>query len=474
MSPSRLHPGHSARSSWRLSARTSLVLDGAVAALAAAALVVLVDGGGRLWLLDWSVSLRSWQRLALWAAVILVVRRLFGRGPSAPTRLRNLFLRHGWPDAFWTTLWTAGLGSRLAVLAVGAVAVAAIGPPPGHNTGRPPDYRVSELVARGELRLYPQIAAAGSSAGLQESKADALPFPAIAAVWRVGELTGRAPLVALVILLAAFLGALAYLYRLARCDLDEEAALLAVCFVCASPFAVFFSVPSFDSLLLLSWAGAFYHLRRGESPKAAAWGVLAGLTSPGGLMVAVPLAFLALAPHHHAEDEPRTVHARRGWSLLAAFTPVIGFALVFAHRTVAAGSPVRAFASIFPVPLGEPLRALVAGPAAELLVRGLVPALDLAPIDTLDVMCAALVAGLVWPVTRRFGAAYGSLLLVGLLPPLLIGQPASLARQSALLFPLSFWLAGLVKPEQRAATLAGSAIVQAAVACAFFSWRYTF
>ena len=95
---------------------------------------------------------------------------------------------------------------------------------------------------------------------------------------------------------AAFLGALVYLYRLARATLDDEQARYAQWLLAAYPFAFFFGAIYTESLFLLSATGAFYHFTKGQFGRAAAWGLIVGLTLHVGCFVSIPLALLAIAP----------------------------------------------------------------------------------------------------------------------------------------------------------------------------------
>ena len=104
----------------------------------------------------------------------------------------------------------------------------------------------------------------------------------------------------LVVALAAFLWGLAYVYRLAREDLDDRSATSAVLLLCAFPFAVFYGAPYSESLFLLATVAAFFHARRGEWGVACVWGALAGLTRPNGFVLcagrfAWGLAYVRLA-----------------------------------------------------------------------------------------------------------------------------------------------------------------------------------
>src|SRR5207237_5553932 len=66
----------------------------------------------------------------------------------------------------------------------------------------------------------------------------------------------------------------------------------AVTLLATYPFAIFFSLPYTEALFLLGSVAAFYHFRRHEWVRAAAWGALVGLTRPNGCFLSVALACL--------------------------------------------------------------------------------------------------------------------------------------------------------------------------------------
>jgi hypothetical protein len=93
------------------------------------------------------------------------------------------------------------------------------------------------------------------------------------------------------------------------------------------------------------------------------------------------------------------------------------------------------------------------------------------PIDALNTAAAVFALGLIIPVTRRLGLAYGALVAVLVLPPLLIGGSTSMGRMTAVLFPVFMWLGAVLTPERRTAALIVFGILQGLTATLFFSWR---
>src|SRR5262249_21388722 len=100
----------------------------------------------------------------------------------------------------------------------------------------------------------------------------------------------------MVVSLAAFCGALVYLYMFARDALGDEKAGYALWLLASYPFAVFFGAIYTESLFLVSIIGAFYHLTKGQLLPAALWGLLAGLTRVNGVLLCLPLALVVVSP----------------------------------------------------------------------------------------------------------------------------------------------------------------------------------
>ena len=88
---------------------------------------------------------------------------------------------------------------------------------------------------------------------------------------------------------AALLGALLYLFLLARFEFDEATARRAVLYLLVFPTTLFLSAVYSESVFLFCIIGAFYHARRGQWWWAGALGGMAALSRPPGIMIFVGL-----------------------------------------------------------------------------------------------------------------------------------------------------------------------------------------
>jgi hypothetical protein len=242
---------------------------------------------------------------------------------------------------------------------------------------------------------------------------------------------------------------------------------------------VFYSAVYTESIFLLSSAGAFYHLTRREYGRTAAFALLCGFARPNGFLLAVPLALVAIWPAVAGAWADRS--AGVGGRLRAALRE--------SWPTVAAASAavvgVLAFSAFIYTLTGRPLAWLEAhaawgrtfgtwvsrGPLQELQYRGLFGYARSQPIDALNFVAAIGALAAIWPVTKRFGIAYGAFMVVNLVPPLAAGGMLSIGRVTATLFPVFIWLASVIPARQRAAWLTLFAMLQGWGAALFFTWR---
>jgi hypothetical protein len=95
-------------------------------------------------------------------------------------------------------------------------------------------------------------------------------------------------------------------------------------------------------------------------------------------------------------------------------------------------------------------------------------------VDLMYAVAVLLAIGAVWPVYRRFGAAYAVLILVTVLPPLSAGGMLSMGRVTSILFPVFLWLGAAIPAHHRTAWMVLFASLQALVAMMFFTWRPMF
>jgi hypothetical protein len=452
--------------------------------LAVAGLAVLVAGFGgfRLHLLGNRVSVTSGSRILLAAAVILLARHAIRRDHPIHLRVWRSIARWGAADGVRAVMpvWAA---SRLAVLLVGFLAVGTF----GYRDRTAPftiyNNDVLDLPARYDAGWYLGIAVNGYQWDPAVTGQQNIAFmPALPMLMRFGgRLIGGHPLWAgQLIVLAACLWAFVYVYRLARSALgDADRAAWAVALLAAYPFAVFYSAVYTESIFLLCSAGAFYHVGRREYGRTAAFALLCGFSRPNGFLLAVSIAMVALWPASVAAWR----NARSGVG--ARIARAVGESVPAIAAASAAVLGVLAFSAFIYSMTGRPFAWLEAhaawgrtfgtwvshGPFQELEHGGLYSYARSQPIDAVNFVAALGALAAIWPVTRRFGVAYGVFIAINLIPPLTAGGLLSIGRVTAAMFPVFFWLTAVIPARHRAAWLAAFALLQGWGAALFFTWR---
>ena len=152
-----------------------------------------------------------------------------------------------------------------------------------------------------------------------------LPVLIRAGSWVTGSLMSGGVLVATLI---SFLPGL-LMYRLARCDLDEDGAFRAMLVLLLFPSAFFIHIVYTEGLFLATVLGAFLYARRGNWTAVAILGLLAGLTRINAFVLAPALLFEAWG------DSPRGRVPR----LLASLTVGLGVLVYLWINYVTAGDP---------------------------------------------------------------------------------------------------------------------------------------
>ena len=460
-------------------------------ALVIVALTVSASGGFRLRFGAWRFALTSLYRPLLLAAAIAGVRHLIVGTQPVYARLW-LQLQRWARSVALRTATAAFVGSRPAILFAGLLAVLMFGYPPGAPPWRDYDNELFNLPLRWDAGWYLQIAENGYSyspeAGAQAQQ-NIVFFPAYPMITRVvalllGNHQSSYVAAGMLVSLAAFLFALAYLYAFARDELGDECAPAALWLVVAYPFALFFGAIYTESLYLLAALGAFHHFRRREFVCAGLWGLAIGLTRPNGGLLSVPLALLALTPWLPSAVAGgrvviRSPDARRlrnvAPACAAALMSAAGTLLYSAYIWRLTGHPFawasghaawgRHYAS---------LTRLVETRVTFIGHAGLYEYVAQSPYDLLNVLGALFVLVAVWPVWRRFGIAFAAFILINILPPLATGGFLSAGRLSSVLFPAFVWLAGAVPPRQRTVWIVSFAMLQAFNAALFYTWRPLF
>jgi hypothetical protein len=454
------------------------------------AIIIGEWGGFRIRFGDARIAITSPYRVLALAGVLALLRHALA--PAAPI-YRDVPARFAAfrrrPDA--RAAWTVLLATRLTIILVGYFAVITL----GYNKAQPVlRYDANEfgnLQARWDTNWYLSIATNGYA--YRTTRVDvpqnivffpALPFAARLA----GRLFGGSAVAYLlgttIVVLVAFFVALTYLFRLARETVgDDDSARWAMWLLAAYPFALYYSAVYTESIFLVGAVGAFYHFRRQEWVRAAAWGLLVGLTRPNGCFLSIPLGLMAIAPWLpawvNAGTQPRGSAAatppnvtRTIVALAAAAAPGIGVLMYTAFIWRLTGDPIawarghaawgREYGGL--VPLAETYFDYVSNSGVYVVTRAM-------PYDTMNAIGAMFVLATAIPVWRRLGLAYAVFILVNMLPPLAAGGFMSTGRFSSVMFPAFIWLAAAVPTRHRPAWLATFMGAQAFCAALFYTWH---
>ena len=457
---------------------------------AALALIVSLSGGFRVRVGPLWIGVRTPLPLLLWAIAASVVRHVAApQQPlfrEAPRRFVGWLRASAAHDATRTVL-----GTRPVMFFVGYLAVFMF----GYLDGRPPlrhfDNELMNLPVRWDAGWYLDIATGGYRYAPDDPKAqqNVVFFPAYPMLVRAaGRLLGGKVFAYVIagtmISLAAFWGALLYLYTLTREALGEDRARAALWLLASYPFAVFFGAIYTESLFLLGVVATFYHFTKQQFGRAACWGGLVGLTRLNGALLAIPLVTLACSGflparlvrgRDSAADWNPSTSIREGTlarGLAAALMPPAGLLLYAAFIWRTTGDPIAwatghaAWGRTY-----EGLGTLFRNELTQVTASGLSGTVA---YDVVNALGALFALAAVWPVSRRLGLAYGLFMLLNLLPALAVGGFLSAGRFSSVLFPVFVWLAMVVPPAHRIGWIASFAALQACNAALYYTWRPMF
>jgi hypothetical protein len=256
----------------------------------------------------------------------------------------------------------------------------------------------------------------------------------------------------------AFAAAMTVLYRVALLDLPRPAAIRAVMYAAAFPFAYFFGMVYSESVFLLAMVLTVYALRTRKWVVAALSGAVMTATRVTGVMAVPGLALIAW----------RVAGADRRSQMLAVAAvagSMAGIGLYSLFNYQMSGTPFAWYDAITfwgYRPGGNPfggvlglLQALVTRPYQFLATE------RMAPYDTLNAVSALGALALLPLIVRRFNAGYVLIVLAGLLLPLSSGQFEGLGRYCSVQFPIALGLASLTGEIRHHVLLAGSAVLYA-------------
>ncbi len=420
--------------------------------------------------------------------------------------------------------WRAFLWSRLAILVVAAFAALSAGqggvgaanagrfdePALTRPLGGPGDALLSPL-AHWDAVWYLGIAESGYPSADSPRVAFFPLYPLLTrGTAELGGGSGGALLLAgYAVSLAALLGALVLLYRLAALELGRRLAAPTLLLLCVFPASLFLGAPYSESLFLLASVGAFYAARTGHWAWAGAAAAAASGTRSAGVLLLLPLVLIYLyGPRKRrngavpagrpaagggwlaALRPTYSVRPDAGWLLLAPVGLIAYVAyLGFAHGDALAFTSAQEYwGREFAGPLGgiwegavaavDGTRQIASGAREPVFFEQAggdpfrVAAMNLMLLATLVFALAGTVG-----VLRRLPFAYGAYVVAALMLPLSypVGpQPLmSLPRFVVVLFPIFMWLA--IVCEERGITdrvAAVSAVGLGLFVTQFAGWHF--
>lgn len=363
----------------------------------------------------------------------------------------------------WVPAFAAAV--RAAVIAAGFAAVLIFGLRDGSPTTRDHDWQ--SLQNRWDAGWYVGIASGGYRPGVGGQYTNAAFFPAFpllmrgtARLFRVPRTPDAWAWTGALLAAALFVAACCYLYALA--SLKRGAHPGAAVALCALyPFGPFFGACYTESLFLLASVAACYHLMRGHTAAAAAWGLAAGLSRPIGWLLVLPLGYIALT-------RPGGLRRR---DLLAAASPAIGLAVFSAYLMTLTGNPLEWLAA-----QGRWGRRLdgLQDVSVRVQAHGVVGFATRWTGDLLNAVAAIFALACAVPVWRRYGAGDALYVAIAIAAPLAFGGLTSVARFTSVLFPIFIWMSGALSPRARAILCVVFALGQLATAAMFYTWRPLF
>ncbi|HEY7632814.1 MAG TPA: mannosyltransferase family protein [Thermoleophilaceae bacterium] len=323
-------------------------------------------------------------------------------------------------------------------------------------------------LARWDAVWYLQIAQAGydGSSGLSAF------FPLYPLSIRVAaggsHSAGVLLLAAYVVSAAAFITALVLLHKLVELELGASYTRPVLALVALWPASFFFSAPYSESLFLALSVGVFYAARTDR------WGLAAGLcaaataTRPTGILLLLPLAWMAW----------RAGQLR--WLTVApigALAFSLGLALA-GMRPLGWFEVERGWGHVFKGPVVGGWEAIVSG------ARGVGQLLGSAPVDrvvaaenTIYAVLLVLAVVAIIGIFRRLPPAYGiyatASLVAAISAPVQWQPLMSFGRLLAVVFPIPMWVA-LELHGRKVATAAALAASAALLVCAtglFATWQ---
>lgn len=266
-----------------------------------------------------------------------------------------------------------------------------------------------------------------------------------AVAWPFGGTDQAIWIAGIVVSSAAFALALLAVHRFTeRVFGQREIARRTVLYIAVFPFSLFFTSVYAESIFLLTSVLAVSRAYDGRWLSAGAWGALATLARPNGILIALPLILLALGGRPAAG-----ALVRRGSALLLIPAALAAYC---AYVYTLSGDPLGWLSAQarWGYSLGHPPWEQLLKLVARLSKHGLYDYFfvsALAPFRLFHGVVALIFLAIVPAVFKRLGVALGAYVLVSLLVPLSGNVLEGVGRYCAVLFP-AFMLLGSVKSQR--------------------------
>jgi Mannosyltransferase (PIG-V) len=273
----------------------------------------------------------------------------------------------------------------------------------------------------------------------------------------------------IVVAFLAYVLALVAVHRLAfRLLGSREAARRTIVYIVVFPWSIFFTRVYSESVFLLTSVLAVTCAYDRRWWRAGAWGALATLTRPNGILIALPLALLAIM------DKPG-VRSLASRTIALALIP-LAFAGFCAYAYTLSGDPLgwMSAQTHWGYSLGHRPWQQVQRVIGTLVEQG---AYDyffgsaLAPIELLQAGTALIFVMLVPMVFRRLGAPAGVYVLVSLLVPLSSNTLEGLGRYASVLFPAFIVVGSMTTPRAHEVLVMVSLAFRTLLLSFFVTWQ---
>ena len=339
--------------------------------------------------------------------------------------------------------------TRLATFTIGFVANLVFPAGRARAWQMPFEYqRFAEIFAAWDSGWYFDIARRGYywHADHQSSVAFFPLYPMLMrlAAWPFGGTDRAVWLAGIVISCTAFVLALMALYRFTeRVCGSRQVAQRTILYLAVFPFSLFFTRVYTESVFLLTTVLAISRAYDRRWVAAGLWGALATLCRPNGLLIALPLALMAI--DRRDEPPPRAVAMR-----LAALLPIpLALGAYSAYVYTLSGDPLGWLTAQanWGNSIGNPPWRLLLTMIGQLVKHGWYDYFFVAPYAPFRLfhgLTGLLFVMLVPAIFKRLGVAMGAYVLVSLLVPLSATALEGIGRYAAVLFPV-FMLAGTIR-----------------------------